>query len=310
MFGNIQDYIPNPTLLQLLLKVYLIAILLSLAAYATYTFYNSKTSQITSPENPLSTPPNPHQQAPADSLPDTNTNTNNKTNNKTNTKNTNMYKRKNYVVWTGDIYSTYKIIQLLLETDYLIQPLYVPGDKPDILTKTEKSVIAELRKQLVGTISGAETRLLPLITIDGNIGDTEFTTSFNPKIERILNKLHETVDRGVVKTVYQWAYYFKVGAAEPCWLLGNLARVTELKPDFELLRKTNIQGDYFNSTVDDILNLARQAKHKNIIPILYHTTSCWSNNPANKGNCLQCKGCLYKLKIQKQIVSQNLTLPT
>jgi 7-cyano-7-deazaguanine synthase in queuosine biosynthesis len=65
-----------------------------------------------------------------------------------------------HLLWTGGWDSTFRLLQLLVETEARVQPIYVVDEKR-ASTPREIDTMRTLRREIVETLPGAEARLLP-----------------------------------------------------------------------------------------------------------------------------------------------------
>lgn len=203
-------------------------------------------------------------------------------------------RRVKYVLWTGDMASTYTIIsELLKDESGVVQPVYITRSSGQTWSKLEKLCMTDLRKLIIKRIPSARTRLLPQMNISAEIDDKAFIEVFWPKFEKLPQ---------AVKPYYpliQWAYYYKI--RDPVLVAGFPGRVA----DIALVNKTSINSVLVDSktgklvTAKVILSMARESRVP-FADILHKTCTCWQ---VGKARCGDCKGCLVIKSIQKRIIN-------
>lgn len=199
-----------------------------------------------------------------------------------------------YILWTGDIASTYTIINTLIENEsVIVQPIYIPLSSNTMWSKLEKLCMTDLRKLITKRIPSARTRLLPIMNISADLDDKAFTEVFRPKFAKLALAVQPYYP------LVQWAYYYKI--REPVLVTGFPVSVA----DTDLVNRTSIETKLWDPVASKpvsakkILSMARESR----IPfadILHKTCTCWRTG---KARCGDCKGCLVIKAIQKRLIN-------
>lgn len=95
-----------------------------------------------------------------------------------------------HLLWTGGWDSTFRLLQLLVETDASIQPIYVVDEKR-ASTPREIDTMRTLRREIVETLPDAEARLLPT-----RYGGSFETITIEPHHRRQWNALQKNARVG------------------------------------------------------------------------------------------------------------------
>ncbi len=277
-YDSIWDYLPSyNTFFILIAKVYILVILVTVAGYGIYLGYKKYVGL-----------PTARASSQANNKPDTNPK-------KDAVSETNKSKQKlKYILWTGDMASTYIVISTLVEDEQVVvQPVFIEGMVSHTWAKLEKLCMTDLRKLILKRIPTARARLLPIMNISAELDDKAFTEVFRPKFIKL------PIPVQPYYPLVQWAYYYKI--QEPVVVAGFPVSVA----DTDLVDKTAIEqtlmdpqtGKLFPAKT--ILSMARASKVP-FADILHKTCTCWSSR--GSARCGDCKGCLVIKAIQKRII--------
>lgn len=279
-YDSIWDYLPSyNTFFILIAKVYILVILVTVAGYGIYLGYKK---YVVNPTARASSQAN---------IPDNNTI-------KDAVSETNKSKQKlKYILWTGDMASTYTVISALLEDKHvMVQPVFIGGMVSLTWTKLSKLCMTDLRKLILKRIPTARTRLLPTMNISAELDDKAFTEVFRPKFSKLPKPIQPYFP------LVQWAYYYKI--KEPVVVTGFPVSVV----DTDLINKTSIEQSLLDPQTGKIfpaktiLSMAR-ASRVPFADILHKTCTCWSPAVGSSARCGDCKGCLIIKAIQKRIIN-------
>ncbi len=200
-----------------------------------------------------------------------------------------------YVLWTGDMASTYTIITtLIMDASVIVQPVYIPRDVSPTWTKLEKLCMTDLRKLIIKRLPTARTRLLPIMNISPDLNDKAFTDVFQPKFAKLPLAVQPYYP------LVQWAYYYKI--RDPILVAGFPGSVA----DMDIVNKTTIDARLVDPASGNpflaktILSMARDpGATVPFADILHKTCTCWK---PGKARCGDCKGCLVIKAIQKRLI--------
>jgi hypothetical protein len=274
---TIWDYLPAyNTFFILIAKVYIAVIILTVIGYLAYLGYQKyMVHDVARPSSQASK-----------TEPSDNKSEHQKVENKTD-------QHVIYVLWTGDMASTYTIINALIQDDMrVVQPVYIPKSGSPAWSKLEKLCMADLRKLITKRIPTARARLLPIMNVSPDLDDKAFTEVFRPKFAKLPQAVQSYYP------LIQWAYYYKI--REPVLVSGFPVAVA----DTDLVNRTSIESKLWDATTGKpvtakkILSMARESR----IPfadIMHKTCTCWQ---VGKARCGECKGCLVIKAIQKRLI--------
>lgn len=271
--SSIWDYLPAyNTFFKLFAKVYIAVIIVTIIGYWIYTLYQ-KYLVDASVNRPATT------EAPTENAKDPN-------------------KNLVYILWTGDMASTYLVISRIL-AGASVQPIYIDRRSSQTWVKLEKLCISNLRKLITKRIPAARTQLLPTIYLSDILDDTSFTETFRAKFA----KLHNNKALQPYFTLVQWAYYYKIDRPIlVSWLPLNGKTIQET----DLLNKTQIELALTDKETGkpiapkEILKMARESGVP-YVDILHNTCTCW--NPSRHNRCGECKGCSHIKMMQKKLMN-------
>jgi hypothetical protein len=270
--SSIWDYLPAyNTFFKLFAKVYIAVIIITIIGYWIYTVYQKYIVDSAKPSDTDTTAPK--------ETPDA---------------------KLVYILWTGDMASTYMVITRLLAGES-VQPVYIDRKSSQSWVKVEKLCLSNLRKLISKRIPAARTQLLPTIYLSDVLDDTSFTDTFRAKFAKLSNKALEPY-----YALVQWAYYYKI--TRPilvAWLPLNGKSVQET----DLLNKTTIELAMTDKDTGKpigakaLLKMARESKSSVPYANILHTTcTCWSST-GNNTRCGECKGCNHIKMMQKKLMN-------
>lgn len=312
-FDNIWDYLPSyNTFFILIAKVYILVILLTVAGYGLYLGYKKYVGKPTARASSQANN-KPDNKPKKDAVSETNKSTVG-TGSQDQCQGTDAHlnsrplgvglelsvngkQKLKYILWTGDMASTYTVISTLAEDEHVVvQPVFIEGMVSHTWAKLEKLCMTDLRKLILKRIPTARSRLLPIMNISAELDDKAFTEVFWPKFSKLPKPVQPYFP------LVQWAYYYKI--REPVVVAGFPVSVA----DTDLVNKTSIEqtlmdpqtGNLFPAKT--ILSMARASKVP-FADILHKTCTCWSLTGSSSGRCGDCKGCLVIKAIQKRIIA-------
>ena len=285
-YDSIWDYLPSyNTFFILIAKVYILVILVTVVGYGIYMVYKKYIAidkQTVRGSSQANEPTSDKIKNQKKSVPEIGADK----------------QKHKYILWTGDMASTYSVINALLEDENtVVQPVFIEGMSSQTWAKLEKLCMTDLRKLIIKRIPAARTRLLPTMNISTELDDKAFTEVFRPKFSKLPKPVQAYFP------LVQWAYYYKI--KEPVVVAGFPVSVA----DTDLVNKTSIEqsltdpqtGKLFPAKT--ILSMAR-ASRVPFADILHKTCTCWSLAGGLKlARCGDCKGCLTIKTIQKRIIN-------
>lgn len=205
------------------------------------------------------------------------------------------------VLWTGGWDSTFRLVELLTQTDATVRPHYI-HDPERASADLEMSTMTKLRGLLGGRIPGATRRLLPLVVTD--LKDVPPDPAIDEALARLRRDRHIGLQnaylacyaRDVARSPLELCVERTDASVEP--MAGRLIRNPDVTvPDYRLE-----DGDDDLSTVfrwfrfplaeRDKFRMREQARDWGMAPIMKQTWFC--HRPLlGRYPCGTCRPCVY-----------------
>ena len=242
-----------------------------------------------------------------------------------NTLATNKKKTIFYLFWTGGYDSTFRLCEMLINENKIVQPLYIsfPLDNDCVIEKTcntkwvrrnrkqEKIAMLKIRQKLFTKFPKTKVLLLPTIYIDKDIEDDKFNENFEKKFYKDnlwpkKRKIHQYL------FLSKFAYYHKqhidigvLGIHKNSkfakFLNDNLTKTVSTNNNSKTVNKIinykikdpkhflyYINFPLYNRTKKELL---LKGKNSNYADILKMSWSCWFPNPKTGKSCGKCTMC-------------------
>ena len=211
-----------------------------------------------------------------------------------------------YIFWTGGFDSTFRLLQLLLEENKIVQPIYIKSNIDNeegtstrrFNQKQELTSIYEITKHILITYPNA--KLLPITIVD--------TINISDVVKKNMMILHKQKKVRRATCQYGALAEYSLSIDKPVEISVENEPNSKMKKTVDSIIK-NIDGKLvidpnvfvknpelkiFKNFVFPIINLSKKdmiviSKNKKYIPILKMTWSCWY--PKNGKPCNRCIMC-------------------